>query len=189
MNRNGGNELGGKEVKVANKRRIGACESVLRILALVLTLSAAVILGVDKQNKVVPVQVLETLPPISVPVSAKWHYLSAFVYFVVANAIACLYAALSLVFLLANREGKGITGLVVVVVDVVMMALLFSSNGAAAAIGVLGFKGNSHVQWEKVCNVFDKFCDQAAAALVVSLLGAIAFLLLIVLAAKRLHNK
>lgn len=107
----------------------------------------------------------------------------------VANAVACSYAAFSLVLSLANRDGKSISGLLIVIIDAVIMGLLFSANGAAAAVGVLGFEGNSHVQWKKVCNTFDKFCHQAAAALVVSLLGAIAFLLLVVLAAKRLHNK
>lgn len=179
----------GKEVRVANKRRIGTSESLVRILAFALTLSAAVILGVDKQTKIVPLKVLDTLPPIDVPVSAKYHYLSAFTYFVVANAVACSYAVLSLVLSLANRDGKTISGLLIVIIDAVIMGLLFSANGAAAAIGLLGFEGNSHVQWKKVCNVFDKFCNQAAAALVVSLLGAIAFLLLVVLAAKRLHHK
>ena len=54
------------------------CDLLLRVLALVLTLAAAIVLGVDKQTKVVPIKVVDTLPPISLPVSAKWHYLSAF---------------------------------------------------------------------------------------------------------------
>ena len=70
---------GKEEVRVANKRGIGTCESLLRLLAMALTLSAAVILGVDKQTKVVPIKLLDSLPPMDVPVSAKWHYLSAFV--------------------------------------------------------------------------------------------------------------
>lgn len=68
----------GKEVRVANKRRTGTSESLVRILAFALTLSAAVILGVDKQTKIIPLKVLDTLPPLNVSVSAKWHYLSAF---------------------------------------------------------------------------------------------------------------
>lgn len=64
---------------VATQRRLGNCEIVLRILALVLTLAAAVVLGVNKQTKVVPVKVVDSLPPLNVPVPAKWHYMSAFV--------------------------------------------------------------------------------------------------------------
>ena len=66
----GGIESREKEMKVAN---------LVRLLAFVLTLVAAVIFVLDKQTKVVPIQLTESLPPINVPVSAKWHYLSAFV--------------------------------------------------------------------------------------------------------------
>jgi hypothetical protein len=68
------------------ERRVGAsqsegastCDLLLRVLALVLTLAAAIVLGVDKQTKVVPIKIVDTLPAINLPVSAKWHYLSAF---------------------------------------------------------------------------------------------------------------
>ena len=66
----GGIQSREKEMKVAN---------LVRLLAFVLTLVAAVLFGLDKQTKVVPVQLNASLPPINVPVSAKWHYLSAFV--------------------------------------------------------------------------------------------------------------
>lgn len=68
-----------KEGKVANQRKAGTCESILRILAFMLTLTAAVVLGVSKQTEIVSVKILPTLPPIDVPATAKWHYLSAFV--------------------------------------------------------------------------------------------------------------
>ncbi|PON80265.1 Casparian strip membrane protein [Parasponia andersonii] len=189
-NYNGGFEGVETEARVANKRGAGTCESLLRILALALALSAAVLLGVDKQNKIVPLRIVDTLPPISVPASAKWHYLSAFMYFVVAHAIACSYAAISLILSIGNRGGKSSgLSLFVVIADLVMAGLLFSSNGAAVAIGLMGYQGNSHVRWKKVCDVFGRFCDQAAAAFVVSLLSAIAFLLLVAIAVRRLHKK
>lgn len=112
-----------------------------------------------------------------------------FRYFVVANAIACSYAVLSVVLSLVNGGGSNSSlGLVITVADVVMTGLLFSANGAAASVGMIGYEGNSHVQWRKVCNVFHKFCVQGAAALFISLLGAVAFLLLVVLSVKRLHK-
>ncbi|KAF4358837.1 hypothetical protein F8388_013641 [Cannabis sativa] len=42
------------------------------------TISAAVIIGVDKQTKMVSITVVDSLPPITIPATAKWHYLSAF---------------------------------------------------------------------------------------------------------------
>jgi len=185
----GGNTSGGQEVKVANKRSVNCYEFVLRFMAFAFTLVAAIVFGVDKQTKVVPMQLVPTLPPINVPVTAKWNYLSAFVYLVVTNAIACSYAALSLVLTLATMGKKKGFSLMIMILDVVMLALLFSSIGAAGAVGVIGFKGNSHVRWNKVCDVFEKFCHQAAASMVMSLLGSLAFLLLVVMAAMKLHKK
>jgi hypothetical protein len=69
-----------KEVKVGNRTRgRSSFDLILRVLALVLTLVAAILLGVDKQTKVVPVQLVSTLPVLHVPVTARWHHLSAFV--------------------------------------------------------------------------------------------------------------
>ncbi|XP_057475530.1 CASP-like protein 1E2 [Actinidia eriantha] len=192
QNYNGGTMEGGKrekEVTGGGGGGVRCSEFGLRVLAFALTLVAAIVLGVDKQTKVVPVPVVSTLPPLNVPVTAKWHYLSAFVYFVVANSIACTYAALSLVLTLANRGGKKGLALIITILDIVMVALLFSGEGAAAAVGIIGYKGNSHVRWNKVCNVFEEFCHQVAAALVLSLLGSVAFFLLVVLAALNLHKK
>ncbi|CAA3027343.1 CASP 1E2 [Olea europaea subsp. europaea] len=176
-------------VAVANKRAMSFSYLVLRFLALALTLAAAVLLGVNKQSTVVPVVMVPTLPPLSVDVTAKWHYLSAFVYFVVANAIACAYAAISLLLTMANRAGKKGLGMIITIFDLVMVALLFSSVGAAFAVGLIRFQGNSHVQWRKVCNVFDKFCDQAAVAVGISFVGSMSFFLMVLLATLNLHKK
>lgn len=51
----------------------------LRLLALALTLASAITIGLSKQTKFVPVVLMATLPPVYVPVPARWHYISAFV--------------------------------------------------------------------------------------------------------------
>ncbi|GFP81911.1 CASP-like protein 1e2 [Phtheirospermum japonicum] len=182
----GGIESG---VPVANKRKMRGWDVILRFLALALSLVAAVVLGVNKETTTVALTLVPTLPPVNVPVTAKWHYLSAFVFFVVANSIACFYAAISLLLTLANRGGKkGIT-MMIILFDLLMVALLFSSVGAAAAIGLMGYKGNSHVQWRKVCNVFDKYCEQGAAAIGLSGGASLVFFILVVLATLDLHKK
>ncbi|KAG4948675.1 hypothetical protein JHK82_041855 [Glycine max] len=178
-----GSEGKGREFVVEKSASsiVGTCDLVLRILAFLLTLVAAVVIGTDKQTAIVPIKLVDSMPTLYVPVAAKWHYLSAFVYYVGANAIACAYAILSLLLTLANRrKGKGTMETLITVLDTVMVALLFSGNGAAMAVGLLGLQGNSHVHWNKVCNEFGKFCDQVAASLFISLLGSIAFLLLLI---------
>lgn len=103
-------------------------------------------------------------------------------YFLVANAIACTYGAISMLLTLLNRgKSKVFWGTLITIFDALMVALLFSGNGAATAIGVLGYQGNSHVRWKKVCNVFDKYCHQVAASIILSQLGSLVFLLLVVL--------
>lgn len=68
-------------VKVVEKpRSVGtSSEFVLRILGLLLTLIAAVVAGVDKQTKIIPLTLIKTLPSLHVPVTAKWSDMSAFV--------------------------------------------------------------------------------------------------------------
>lgn len=63
-------------VAVANKRKMVGWGLFLRAAAAGLSLSAAVVLALDKQTTMVA---LPTLPPAVVPVTAKWHYLSGFV--------------------------------------------------------------------------------------------------------------
>ncbi|KAM0988341.1 hypothetical protein ACFX13_012538 [Malus domestica] len=178
-----------KEVKIANQRGGGTRESILRILALVLTLTASIVLGVGKQTEIVSLKLIPTLPPIDVPATAKWHYLSAFVYLVAADAIACAYAAFSLVLSFANRGTKNKLGLVIIVLDLSMVALLFSAIGSAGAIGLMGYQGNTRVQWNKVCNVFGKFCHLVAASTALSFLGSLAFFFLVVLAVLGLSRR
>lgn len=186
-------EVGGSQEKgaaVAKKQSIRWADFSLRLLAFVNTLAAAIVLGLDKQSKEVSMQVFPTLPPVNIPVTAKWKYMSAFVYLVVVNAIACGYAAVSLALVLVDRgqtSGR-LSSLMVVIFDLLMVVLLFSGIGGATAVGLLGYNGNSHVQWKKVCNKFGKFCAQVGGALAVSFAGATIFLLLVVLATLKLHN-
>lgn len=110
-------------------------------------------------------------------------------YFVVANAIACSYAAFSLVLSLLNKgKSRGFIRSAIIVMDILTVALLFSGFGAAAAVGAIGWRGNSHLNWNKMCNVFGRFCGQGAASLLLSLLGAMAFLSLSLLSAFRLQR-
>ncbi|KAL4592941.1 hypothetical protein LXL04_005949 [Taraxacum kok-saghyz] len=179
-----------KDVEVVNRKSsFKGKKLILRFLALTLTLIAAVVLGVDKETKTVGLTLVTTLPPVPVPVTAKWKYLSAFVYFVVANAISCVYAAMSLILILTSRNASKLVSMTIFILDLAMVALLFSAIGATGSVGLIGYQGNSHVQWDKVCNVFDKFCHQVAIAAFMSFAGSITFLLLIVFTALSLHKK
>lgn len=68
------------DVNKSIMRKAWVCDLVVRALAFALTLVAAIVVGVDKQTKVVHIKLIDSLPPLSAPLTAKWHYLSAFVY-------------------------------------------------------------------------------------------------------------
>ncbi|KAG8372987.1 hypothetical protein BUALT_Bualt12G0124100 [Buddleja alternifolia] len=184
-------ESGAKEKQeaVANKRTMRGCELVLRVVAVALSLAAAVVLATNKQTVTVAVILVPTLPAVNIPVTAKWHDLSSSVYFFVANIIACTYGVISLLLMLANKGTKKGVAMLVIIFDLVMVALLFSSVGASSALGLMGYKGNSHLQWRKVCNVFGKFCLQGTAALALCGVASFAFFLLVLLAILNLHKK
>ncbi|XP_021731227.1 CASP-like protein 1E1 [Chenopodium quinoa] len=177
-----------KEWETTRATKTGRLELVLRVLALILTLAAAILLGLDKQTKIVPIKVFPNLPALNVPVMAKFSHVSAFVYSVVANSIASVFAAVSLALTLGSGKG-GSRLMMILVLDLIMVSLLFSSIGGTSAVGVIGIKGNSHLQWNKVCNVYDKFCHQVAASVVLSLLGAIILLLLVILTASKTQKR
>ena len=72
--------------------------------------------------------------------------------------------------------------------DLLALALLFSAVGAAAEFGILGERGNSHVRWARVCNVYGAFCERAMAAVIVSLLAAFANLVMLMLTILAIHK-
>ena len=92
--------------------------------------------------------------------------------------------------MVANRgTKKSSLGLLIIVLDLLMVGLLFSAVGAAGAIGLMAYVGNSHVNWNKVCNVFGTFCHQVVASVVLSVLAAVAYLFLVVLAVLGLNKR
>ncbi|KAL1220570.1 CASP-like protein 1E2 [Cardamine amara subsp. amara] len=189
MEHEGKNTMNGMELekgKKENGSRKGV-ELTMRVLALVLTMAAAIVLGVARQTKVVSIKIIPTLPALDVSTTAKSSYLSAFVYNISANAIACGYTAISIVIVMISkgRRSKGLI-MAVLIGDLIMVALLFSGTGAAGAIGLMGSQGNKHVMWKKVCNIFGKFCHQVTGSLAITLLASLVFMFLVVLDALKL---
>jgi len=71
-------EVEGAESKEMGKAvSMSAYDLVMRVLAFVLTLSAAIVIAADKQTKVIPIQLSDSLPPLYVPLTAKWNQMSA----------------------------------------------------------------------------------------------------------------
>lgn len=64
-----------------------------------------------------------------------------------------------------------------------------AATGAAGGVAYIGLKGNSHVGWKKVCNVYDEFCRHLGASIAVSLFGSIVLVLLVLLSVYSLSKK
>ncbi|KGN44880.1 CASP-like protein 1E1 [Cucumis sativus] len=165
-------------------------DGVVRFLGLAFTLIAAIVVAVDNESKIISVTLTKALPPIHFYASAKWQYMSAFKYFVVSNCIACGYAAVSLVYSMTTKGYKDdpTRSMLLISLDLIMVGLLFSADGAAAAIGVIGRDGNSHMHWIKVCGFFEGYCHHFTAALVISIAGSVMFLCLVVLSVLKLYK-
>lgn len=65
--------------KIGNYDNNTKVEMVFRVLGFVLSFVAAIVVGLNKQTKVVPLTISLNLHPLDYTFTAKWHYLSAFV--------------------------------------------------------------------------------------------------------------
>ncbi|CAJ1962247.1 unnamed protein product [Sphenostylis stenocarpa] len=127
-----------------------------------------------------------------VPQPAKFKYSPAFVYFVAAFSVSGLYAlvsALASIAVIQKPEFKLKFLLHFIFWDALILGITASATGAAGSVAYIGLKGNSHVGWIKVCDVYDKFCRHLAGSIAVALFGSIVTVLLIWLSAFTIHSR
>ncbi|GLJ46950.1 hypothetical protein SUGI_0990800 [Cryptomeria japonica] len=163
---------------LSSPRVMSFTEVPIRVLALGATLAAAIVMGRDDQ----------TINIFSVEFKAKYSYSGALVFFVVANAIGCGYVFLSLPFALHRPKSHVAIKFLVFFLDLVMVALVMGGAAAAAAIGYVGRKGNSHTQWSPICNPFHRFCDHIGGALLSSFISVILFMFLTIISTISLYK-
>ncbi|KAK6146138.1 hypothetical protein DH2020_020007 [Rehmannia glutinosa] len=103
--------------------------------------------------------------------AAKFNHSPAFIYFVAALSVAGLYSIITtlLSFYALLKPG--------------------CSTGTAGAVAYIGLKGNSHVGWRKICNVYDDFCKHVGASVFVSLFASIVLAFLVLLSVYALSKK
>ena len=71
----------------------------------------------------------------------------------------------------------------------VFVGIVASATGAAGAVAYIGLKGNSHVGWNKICGVYDKFCRYIGCSIALSSIAAILLVLLSMMSAFTLYKK
>ncbi|RWR94108.1 CASP-like protein 1D1 [Cinnamomum micranthum f. kanehirae] len=156
----------------------------LRLLLFASTLTGVVVMVTSKQT--------ELLFPFPVTKTAKFNYSPAFIYFVVALSVACLYSILtitaSIYFILKPSPSNKLL-LLLVSVDALMAVLVASATGASASVAYIGLKGNSHVGWIKVCNIYHKFCRHIASSTALALVASIILLWLVLLSTLSIYRR
>ncbi|GAA0172104.1 dehydrogenase [Lithospermum erythrorhizon] len=159
---------------------------VVRVLAFFATLSATLVMALSKEEKSVVLATIGTTP-IRANVTAKFQHTPAFVFFVIANAIVSLHNLLVIAVhvMMKTFNFQRVSFLMIAVLDMVNVGLISGGATAAAFMGQLGRKGNSHANWNKICDKVGTFCDHSGAAILASL---IALALMTLLTANSIAN-
>ncbi|KAI3756079.1 hypothetical protein L1987_55892 [Smallanthus sonchifolius] len=111
----------------------------------------------------------------------------------IALSVACLYSIITgvLSIFVLMKPGGNFTKLQfhLVILDVLLFGIVAAAMGAAGGVGYIGFRGNSHTDWHKVCDNFGSFCSHFAASIFLSLISSITLLLLVWLSVYALSKK
>ncbi|MED6221239.1 hypothetical protein PIB30_052580 [Stylosanthes scabra] len=158
---------------------------ILRFLFFGASVSALASIVSSYQTEFVLFQGVPVLQP------AKFKYSPALIYFVSAFTVSGFYGLLTTIIsisLIQKPQYKLKFLLHLLFWDALILGIVASATGAAGSIAYVGLKGNSHVGWIKICNVYDKFCRHLAGSIAVALFGSIVNVLLIWLSAYTLHT-
>ncbi|XP_014507677.1 CASP-like protein 1D1 [Vigna radiata var. radiata] len=154
---------------------------ILRFLLFAASLVSVVVIVTGNETKYIPL-----------PRPAKFRYSPAFVYFVAALSVAGLYSiitTLASLYAIKNPALKAKLLLYFILWDALILGIIASATGTAGGVAYVGLKGNKHVNWNKICNVYDKFCRHVGASVAVALFGSIVTVLLIWISAYSLHSR
>lgn len=150
----------------------------LRLLAMAATLAATWIIITNKETVVV----------YGITADAKFTYSPASKFFAVANIIACVFSAISLLgayFLSRNASKFSDFSFVFFLHDLTVMTLLMAACAAATAVGYVGKYGNPHAGWMAFCGYFDRYCDRVTASLTLSYIGCLFYFFLTIISASK----
>ncbi|KAL4562209.1 hypothetical protein LXL04_034407 [Taraxacum kok-saghyz] len=152
----------------------------LRIMALFATATATIVMAVNKETHTFAVATVGNTP-VKLTIMAKFHHIPANVMFVIANGLASLHCLLmlSFSFLSHKYDLKGLRFVIVTALDMMMISLVSGAATATVFIGEIARHGNSHARWNKICDNFERYCNQASGAISASYIGIFFFMVVI----------
>ncbi|KAK1417887.1 hypothetical protein QVD17_27022 [Tagetes erecta] len=170
------------------KNHVIIVDVALRAFLFVTSLVAVIVIVTSKQTKMIPVS-----PLITIPVDVNWYMLHAYIYYVTAHCVGCLYSIITCAtsILALKKIGRYSEKLQsqFVILDSVLLGIISSAAGAGAAIAYIGLKGNSYARWNKICNVFGSFCRHIGISVFMSLVSSVTLVLLVWLSVYALTKK
>ncbi|KAG2282922.1 hypothetical protein Bca52824_054142 [Brassica carinata] len=161
----------------------------LRVLAFSATLSAAIVMGLNKETKTFVVGNVGNTP-VKATFTAKFQHTPAFVFFVVANAMVSFHNMLMIAVHLfgVKMEFTSFRLLSVAILDMLNVTLISAAANAAAFISEVGKNGNKHARWDKICDRFATYCDHGAGALIAAFAGVVLMLTISAISISRLAH-
>ncbi|XP_059667440.1 CASP-like protein 1B1 isoform X2 [Cornus florida] len=162
----------------------------LRLVAFSATVSATVVMALNKETKTLVVATVGSTP-IKATLTAKFQHTPAFVFFVIANGLASLHNLMMLVvhFIGHKLDFKGLRFVTIIILDMMIVGLVSGGASAAAFMGEVGRNGNSHARWNKICDKFDTFCNHGSGALIASFIGLLLLMIISMMSIIKLHNQ
>ncbi|XP_074583287.1 CASP-like protein 1D1 [Curcuma longa] len=162
----------------------------LRLLLLALSVSALVVLVTSKQSR----DFQTGLPPPFAVISrdAKFQQVPAFIYLLAALCVASLYSFVTIfasLFAISSTSSSTRILFFLILFDALMVGVMASATGSAGSMAYLGIRGNSHANWDKICNRYHKFCRHVGSSVIVSCVAAIVLVLLVVLSSYSLYRR
>ncbi|WCJ28161.1 CASP-like protein 2B1 [Euphorbia peplus] len=157
----------GSDLKVID-RKVRLSELILRCLICGLGVVSAVLVATDSQVREI----------FSIQKTARYTDMKALVFLVVANGIAAAYSLLQVVRCVVCMVRGSVLfskplAWLIFVADQVMAYLVVAAAASAAQSAALAKFGQDDLQWMKICNMYEKFCNQIAEGIAAALLVSI----------------
>ncbi|WMV53001.1 hypothetical protein MTR67_046386 [Solanum verrucosum] len=165
----------GNNLKVID-RRVRVTELVLRCIIFGLAILGAILIGTDKQAKVI----------FSIEKIAKFTDMKALVlcrFLVIANGLAAAYSLVQVLrCILSMIRGTVLfnkpLAWAIFSGDQLMAYLTLTAVAAAAQSAVFAKLGQTELQWMKICNMYGKFCNQVGEGIASSLIVSLSMIVL-----------
>lgn len=154
---------------------------VLRFLVFASALVSVVVMSTSKETEMVPT-----------PRPAKFNQSPALIYFIAALSVAGFFSIITTLGSLYSIIKPGCYANIIsyfIVIDVLLLGIVASATGAAASVTYVGLKGNTHVEWRKICPLYGKFCRYLGASIGVSLFATVMLVILVLLSVYSLSKK